>query len=66
MILQIIPAVGWFAKFADEDEPEGYFLSPLVCWALCEDENIHGIDTADGTQGFPEDTENFIEYVLQA
>jgi hypothetical protein len=68
MIIQIIPASGWYAYFKRPNSQEK-FAEPLVCWALRE-------LPVDGTVGtFREvtginregvacnDIENFIEYV---
>lgn len=35
-IVSIIPAVGWSARYEDEDSPGGELLTPLVCFALVE------------------------------
>ena len=36
MIHQIIPATGWFAVYKDEEQPNGEWRTPLVCWVLCD------------------------------
>jgi len=67
-ILQIISAVGWFAKYAAEDGKE--FTNPLVCWALIEGDGrvryIGGIDTdAEGLMASARERPNFAGYVYQ-
>jgi hypothetical protein len=44
-IIQIIPAVNWFAVYASESESilDDYECEPLICWALQEDGEIVGI-----------------------
>lgn len=78
-ILQIMPADGWQAAFADPDAPGGIFVEPLVCWALVrriERKNLTGepIGSSDTeveglTAGMPlvqfanDIVDNFIGYV---
>lgn len=65
-ILQIIPANGWSAKYTQED---GDFTSPLVCWALVEDEDgtrrVVGLDGADYVDT-AECAVNFQRYIYES
>lgn len=57
-VLQIIPAAGWRAVFAERPEKPGdpsFRMRPLVCWALSDcDEGYHidGLST-DGVEVEP-------------
>lgn len=62
-ILQIIPAEGWNAVFADPDaDPEGdlktlYYLRPLVCWSLVRypaEEDFSDFEAVEGQIGMDE------------
>jgi hypothetical protein len=65
-IVQIIPAsLGWYAY--GQDEQEGEFLTPVVCWALVESSgnvrrvvglSAHGL----GSVIRAEDSPGFVEY----
>ena len=41
-IVQIIPAVGWRALYAQDDGTGEY--SDLICWALLDNENVEPVD----------------------
>ena len=66
-IIQIIPAVDWYAQYKGHDE---VLEVPLVCWALCQNEEgerlVTGIDTSpDGIVAFCEDDSNFQCFVYK-
>ena len=66
-IVQIIPAVDWYAVFVGEDGKE--IFDPVVCWALVEDVDgeevshfVGAIDNAavnDGLSGLSTTASNF-------
>ena len=51
-IIQIIPAVGWFAETKDT-------YIPLTCFALCKENGVHRIMPMIG-EDFAEEIEGFI------
>jgi hypothetical protein len=57
-IIQIIPAVGWYAVY-DEDTPDEH-IEPLTFWALTNDGDVIG-QTADFAAGVGE-KRNFTRY----
>lgn len=42
-IRQIIPAVGWWTKWRDDDGKVGYL--PVAAWALTADDEVVGMDS---------------------
>src|SRR5262245_66653728 len=38
VIVQMMPATGWGAMVADDDSPEDQYVSPLIGWALIQEE----------------------------
>jgi hypothetical protein len=63
-ILQIIPAEGWSAIYADGDGE--IFVMPLVCWALVESANVDGEEiigmTADDSHITDASDDNLLGY----
>lgn len=64
-ILQIMPAIGWHATYQGD---QGIIKTPLVCWALIEEDengelytNVVGMD-AQGHIDFSDDSSNFLGY----
>jgi hypothetical protein len=64
-ILQIIPAIDWYAMYEIEDDANSH--APLVCWALVEDRDgdrhVVGLDSAETNTDFCENTSNFMGYI---
>lgn len=65
-IKQIMPAVDWYAEYANDDE--SFFYVPLVCWALVTTQElpegfVTGIESADSYTDFCEETNNFKRFV---
>jgi hypothetical protein len=61
-ILQMMPAQGWVARFAEAD---GEYLSPLVGWALVQGGNgtsIAGLVAGDKTVEMCDDDADFLGY----
>lgn len=56
-VLQVLPAEGWRAVFADTDaDTEGafdalYYLRPLVCWSLVRYPPEDGFDDFEAVEG---------------
>jgi hypothetical protein len=50
-IVQIVPAMGWFARYDDPNDPSGYVDAALTCWALVEtpegERQVVGLDGGD-------------------
>lgn len=63
-IIQIMPAIGWYATYKDGAE---LHYNPLVCWALVEADGVRfvaGMD--DGAPiDFCEEVSNFDGYVYE-
>lgn len=70
-IVQIMPAVGWFARYKWDDGEEDE--NPIVCWALVEWENkgepfytVEGVENEDGESHLCCVYSGLIGYVLKA
>jgi hypothetical protein len=68
-ILQIIPAVGWYAAYEDKEDATTFYR-PVVCWALVHDEAendrcVKGMDAADYID-FIEESSSFRYYIHEA
>jgi hypothetical protein len=74
-IVSIAAAPGWKARFLDEDELEGFFVVPLVSWALVEDADhaseVIGVvqrsatgDKPQGWLGFADEVAGFDGYAF--
>lgn len=67
-IVQIIPAVGWWAAYKPDDENEPLAFDALVCWALIEmdegEQGIAGVDAEGCKSGFDlvDEVTNFAGY----
>lgn len=61
-IIQIIPAIGWFARYR---EPNEIIDVPLACWALLDNGQVAGIDAGDLTQ-IAEDIKTFSCYIHES
>lgn len=65
-IIQIIPAVGWYAKYDLGEGGEKEF--PLVCWVHCQDQeyvSVEGMDIGAGRVEFCEEDKSFVGYVYK-
>lgn len=74
VILQIIPANGTKAVFAEHEDMPSYFRKEVVCFALCECEGddpdgnlvkyreVKGITTCGPDLSNPDDAPNFLGY----
>jgi hypothetical protein len=66
-VLQIIPAIGWYARLEAVDG--GIFDAPLACWALIErpdgTREVHGLEAHEYVST-AEDDGGFKEYVHES
>lgn len=61
---QIIPAFNWYASCHDEDD-EDHVHIPIICWALGEDNQIHGmIPDDDGNIHSARERSGFVCYEM--
>lgn len=43
MIVQMMPAPGWGAMVADDDSPDDQYVSPLIGWALIQEDGAQTV-----------------------
>lgn len=65
-IIQIAPAVGFYALYTDD---AGSYTLPLACWVLTKDvrtgeQRVQGMVAIDGTR-LPERHPDFVEYTTK-
>ena len=61
-VIQIIPALGWWAVFKGEDGKE--IWSPLACWGLTNQAEIVGIEPTELGLDYADEASNFDRYEL--